>query len=98
MGFRLRGGRLWRWAIAAMAIVVVLNVGGGPLGSLGGAWAQAQGPTTPLEPDIPRWQVTVDTLWTLIAGMLVVFMNAGFAMLETGFCRYKNAVNMLAKI
>ncbi len=97
MGFRLRGGRLWRWAIAAMAIVVVLNVGGGPLGSLGGAWAQAQGPTTPLEPDIPRWQVTVDTLWTLIAGMLVVFMNAGFAMLETGFCRYKNAVNMLAK-
>jgi len=38
-----------------------------------------------------------NTVWTLIAGMLVFFMNAGFAMLETGLCRRKNAVNILAK-
>lgn len=38
-----------------------------------------------------------NTLWTLIAGMLVFFMNAGFGMLETGLCRRKNAVNILAK-
>lgn len=42
-------------------------------------------------------QVAVDTLWVLIAGVLVFFMNAGFGMLETGFCRQKNAVNILAK-
>jgi Amt family ammonium transporter len=33
----------------------------------------------------------------MIAGMLVFFMNAGFCMLETGFCRQKNAVNVLSK-
>ncbi|UZQ54513.1 ammonium transporter [Trichothermofontia sichuanensis B231] len=42
-------------------------------------------------------RVAIDTLWVMIAGMLVIFMNAGFAMLETGFCRQKNAVNVLAK-
>jgi Amt family ammonium transporter len=35
--------------------------------------------------------------WVLVAAILVIFMNAGFAMLETGLCRQKNAVNVLAK-
>jgi Amt family ammonium transporter len=39
----------------------------------------------------------IDTLWVLIASFLVFFMNAGFAFVETGFCRAKNAVNILAK-
>ena len=39
----------------------------------------------------------VDTLWVLIAAFLVFFMNAGFAFVETGFCRAKNSVNILAK-
>lgn len=42
-------------------------------------------------------RVGVDTMWVMIAGMLVFFMNAGFCMLETGFCRQKNAVNVLSK-
>lgn len=42
-------------------------------------------------------KVILDTLWVMIAGSLVFFMNAGFGMLETGFCRAKNAVNILAK-
>jgi Amt family ammonium transporter len=42
-------------------------------------------------------KVVVDTMWVLLAAMLVFFMNAGFAMLETGLCRAKNAVNILAK-
>ncbi|HHZ93427.1 TPA: ammonium transporter [Candidatus Poribacteria bacterium] len=41
--------------------------------------------------------VAVDTLWVLIAGMLVFFMNAGFGCVEAGFCRAKNAVNILGK-
>ena len=40
---------------------------------------------------------TVDTLWVLVAAFLVFFMNAGFALVETGFCRAKNAVNILSK-
>lgn len=39
----------------------------------------------------------VDTLWVLMAGFLVFFMNAGFAFVESGFCRAKNVVNILAK-
>ncbi|NCO76004.1 MAG: ammonium transporter [Cyanobacteria bacterium] len=42
-------------------------------------------------------KVGLDTLWVVLASVLVIFMNAGFAMLETGFCRRKNAVNMLSK-
>ncbi|MCA9549352.1 MAG: ammonium transporter [Myxococcales bacterium] len=45
----------------------------------------------------PEWKVAVDTVWVVLAGMMVFFMNAGFGLLETGFCRAKNAVNILAK-
>ncbi len=38
-----------------------------------------------------------DTLWVLIAAFLVFFMQAGFAMVESGFTRAKNAVNILMK-
>ncbi|MBM7631420.1 ammonium transporter [Geomicrobium sediminis] len=41
--------------------------------------------------------VAVDTMWVMIATFLVFFMHAGFAMLETGFSRSKNAVNILMK-
>jgi ammonium transporter, Amt family len=42
-------------------------------------------------------QFIANTVWTLIAAMLVFWMNAGFATLEAGLCRRKNAVNILAK-
>ncbi|MFM7324582.1 MAG: ammonium transporter, partial [Nodosilinea sp.] len=42
-------------------------------------------------------QTTLNNIWVLIAAFLVIFMNAGFAMVETGFARQKNAVNILAK-
>lgn len=42
-------------------------------------------------------RVVADTLWVLVTAMLVFFMNAGFALVETGFCRAKNAVSLLAK-
>jgi Amt family ammonium transporter len=45
----------------------------------------------------PETKVALDTLWVLIAGFLVFFMNAGFALVESGLCRAKNAVNILAK-
>ncbi|MDZ4167313.1 MAG: ammonium transporter [Coriobacteriia bacterium] len=42
-------------------------------------------------------QITLDTLWVLIAGMLVFFMNLGFALVESGFARAKNTVNIISK-
>lgn len=39
----------------------------------------------------------LDTIWVVFTSFLVFFMNAGFGMLETGFCRQKNAVNILSK-
>ena len=39
----------------------------------------------------------LDTLWVLITAVLVFFMQAGFAMLEVGLVRAKNAVNVLTK-
>jgi ammonium transporter, Amt family len=42
-------------------------------------------------------RVAVDTIWVMVAAFLVFWMNAGFACLEAGLCRAKNAVNILAK-
>lgn len=39
----------------------------------------------------------LDMVWTLIAAFMVFFMQAGFAMVETGFTRSKNAVNIMMK-
>ena len=39
----------------------------------------------------------VNTMWTLIGAALVFFMQAGFAMVETGFTRSKNAGNIIMK-
>lgn len=41
--------------------------------------------------------VALDTLWVLVAGVLVFFMQAGFALVETGFHAAKNVVNILMK-
>ena len=38
-----------------------------------------------------------NNMWLLVATILVIFMNAGFAMVEAGMCRQKNAVNILSK-
>lgn len=39
----------------------------------------------------------VDYVWILICAFLVFFMQAGFAFVESGFCRAKNSVNLLMK-
>lgn len=40
---------------------------------------------------------SVDTIWVLLGAVLVFFMQAGFAMVETGFTRAKNAGNIIMK-
>ena len=39
----------------------------------------------------------LNTMWVLIAGILVFLMHAGFAMVEVGFTQSKNAVNIIMK-
>ena len=42
-------------------------------------------------------QTNINIVWTCVAAFLVFFMQAGFAMVEAGFTRAKNAVNILMK-
>lgn len=46
---------------------------------------------------IAKVQKNVDFVWTLVAAFLVFLMQAGFAMVETGFTRAKNAINIMMK-
>ncbi|OGV31947.1 MAG: ammonium transporter [Lentisphaerae bacterium GWF2_45_14] len=43
------------------------------------------------------FELNMDILWTLIAAFLVFFMQAGFAMVESGFTRAKNTCNIMMK-
>jgi len=42
-------------------------------------------------------QTNLDYVWTLVAAALVFFMQAGFAMVETGFTRAKSSINIMMK-
>ena len=62
------------------------------------AWAGDESPTVESNKNlIDLVQTHADYVWTLVAAALVFFMQAGFAMVETGFTRAKNAVNIMMK-
>jgi Amt family ammonium transporter len=42
-------------------------------------------------------KIILDTVWVILAAILVFFMNLGFAAVETGLARQKNSVNILSK-
>jgi Amt family ammonium transporter len=50
-----------------------------------------------IEQGLADRKVVSDTLWVLVTAFLVFWMNAGFALVESGMCRAKNAVNILSK-
>lgn len=45
--------------------------------------------------EVGHGKIAANFVWTLVAGALVMFMQAGFAMVETGFCRAKNAAHVV---
>jgi len=47
--------------------------------------------------DIEPHKYLLDTLWVVVTAVLVFFMQAGFAMVESGFTRAKNAANIMMK-
>ncbi len=65
---------------------------------VGKAWAGDQAPTAiSNKAAIDLVQTHADYVWTLVAAALVFFMQAGFAMVETGMTRAKNAINIMMK-
>jgi Amt family ammonium transporter len=46
--------------------------------------------------NIAHNKVSINLVWTLVTGFLVMFMQAGFALVETGLCRAKNAAHVMA--
>ncbi|SHH93138.1 ammonium transporter [Clostridium grantii] len=47
--------------------------------------------------ELTNLSMAIDNMWVLVATALVFFMQAGFAMVETGFTRAKNASNIIMK-
>ncbi|MBL8825424.1 MAG: ammonium transporter [Planctomycetaceae bacterium] len=74
--------------LMAMLVTSNLAVGQEP------AAPAAAGPAGPSTADL---KVALDTMWVMIAGFMVFFMNLGFGCVESGFCRAKNCVNILSK-
>ena len=68
------------------------------ISGLGGAAAIiAVVPSVGLAQEGPDTQAILDNIWVFIAGALVFFMQAGFALVEAGLTRAKNVVNIFAK-
>jgi len=78
----VRRGMIAAAILAAVAAPTVLH-------------AQAAAPAPPKLEDVAKLVTdtgtAVNMVWTLVAGFLVMFMQLGFAMVETGFTRAKNA-------
>ena len=80
--------RLWAGVVAFAFL--------GMAGAFGQEGAAATAPEAAREA-MSSLRIGVDTVWVLVAAMLVFFMNAGFALVESGLARAKNTVNILAK-
>lgn len=78
----------WRNVLRILVVTIVLAGFGVP------AFAQEGSGDTEA---IQSLTIAIDTLWVMVAAFLVFFMNLGFGMVESGLCRAKNAVNILAK-
>ena len=74
-------------AIVFLVIMVLL---------LSAVWAWAGDPTG-VETLKKEPGKALDFVWILLCGFLVMFMQAGFACLESGFCRAKNVTNLMTK-
>lgn len=62
------------------------------------AFAQTTAAPAPIDPAaLSSLRIGLDTVWVLVTAMLVFWMNAGFALVESGLCQSKNCVNILAK-
>jgi Amt family ammonium transporter len=69
---------------------------GDPCGDVTGASSDiGVDQATPVSDAAGKNKIAINFTWTLVAGFLVMFMQAGFALVETGFCRKKNAAHVM---
>jgi len=82
-GYVLLGGKMLGVALLFGMMFIISNI----LGTDSRAAEQVVTPKDIINP--------INTLWTLLAAFLVFGMQAGFTMLEAGFCRSRETVNVL---
>ena len=102
--------RIWKKACLAGLIGMVIVLGGSALpvfasdpsgastGTIADVTAAVAGQPTLQEigAQAGHNKIAINIMWTLLTGFLVMFMQAGFAMVETGFCQSKNAAHTMA--
>lgn len=99
--------RLWLGVLAALLVTsllapVALQAQGDPTGASTGtakdvAVKDAANPTLQEVMDtVGHNKIAINFMWTLICGFLVMFMQAGFAAVETGFTRAKNVAHTMS--
>jgi Amt family ammonium transporter len=80
----MRKKKFWRYFSLSMLVIGLMVL-------VPGVFAQDDVPSAT---DLAK---SINTMWVLIAGFLVFFMQAGFGFLEAGFVRSKNVVNIMAE-
>jgi ammonium transporter, Amt family len=84
--------------VSIFAVLALVHTASAQEAAPAAAEAVAAAVPAPIDPAaLSSLRIGLDTVWVLLAGMLVFFMNAGFALVESGLCRAKNAVNILSK-
>ncbi len=78
-------------SVGMATVLLVFGVAGG------GVAEEATSAPTAMEQAQEALQANINIVWTCVAAFLVFFMQAGFAMVEAGFTRAKNAVNIIMK-
>ena len=99
--------RMIRWAACSILLALLSPVGFVTLGwaQEGGAAASAveseasvsAAVTEAIDSKVGEVQQNLNIVWTILSAALVFWMGAGFAMVEGGFTRAKNAGNIMAK-
>jgi ammonium transporter, Amt family len=86
-----KSGRTWRRILFIGIATIILAVFGAQF-----AFAQdAEALASPTLDEFNTMKIAIDTTWVLLAGFIVFFMQAGFAMLEAGLIRHTAVVNAL---
>src|SRR5215204_7148868 len=80
----MRGKRVLKYALGGTAGALFVTLFGGTV-----AFAQGADPAAAVAANL-------NILWVVLGAILVIFMQAGFALVETGFCRAKHAAHVVS--